>query len=47
MKDQGRKSNLSGEEYLFPYCYAAEAAIDDGFQNVKPIIAEHIGAKSK
>lgn len=45
VEDQGWKCNLGGSEYLFPHCQAAEAAIDEIFSNIKPIIFKNNGKK--
>jgi len=46
-KYHGWKCNLGGVEYIFPHSQAAERAIDDIFQNIKPVIARHGGTKIK
>ena len=45
VKDKGWKCNLGGTEYLFPYYTAAEAAIDEIFSDIKPVVAKRKGVK--
>ena len=45
VEDQGWKCILGDREYLFPHCQAAEAAIDEIFWNIKPIISKNKGKK--
>lgn len=45
VKDQGWKCNLGGQEYLFPNYVAAQAAIDEIFADIKPIVAKNKGKK--
>lgn len=42
---KGWKCNLGGTEYLFPYYTAAEAAIDEIFSDIKPVVAKRKGVK--
>jgi hypothetical protein len=44
---KGWKCNLGGTEYLFPNYTAAEAAIDEIFQDIKPVVAKRKGVKMK
>ncbi len=45
VKDKGWKCNLGGQEYLFPNYTAAEAAIDEIFSDIKPVVAKRKGVK--
>ena len=45
VKDSGWKCNLGGQEYLFPYYTAAQAAIDEIFDDIMPIIKKRQGKK--
>lgn len=47
VKDKGWKCNLGGQEYLFPNYVAAEAAIDEIFSDIKPVVAKRKGVKMK
>lgn len=47
VKDKGWKCNLGGQEYLFPNYTAAEAAIDEIFHDIKPVVAKRKGVKMK
>ena len=40
VKDKGWKCNLGGQEYLFPYYTAAQAAIDEMFSDTKPVVPQ-------
>ena len=44
---QGWKCNLGGQEYLFPNFVAAQTAINEIFQDIKPIIDKNGGKKFK
>lgn len=45
VKDKGWKCNLGGQEYLFPYYTAAQAAIDEIFADIKPVITKNKAKK--
>lgn len=45
VKGKGWKCGLGGQEYLFPNYAAAEAAIDEIFRDIKPIVTKHKGEK--
>lgn len=47
VENKGWKCNLGGQEYLFPYYTAAEAAIDELFHDIKPVISKNKGVKMK
>ena len=47
VKDKGWKCNLGGTEYLFPNYVAAQAAIDEIFADIKPIVTKRKGEKIK
>jgi len=47
VKDKGWKCNLGGTEYLFPYYTAAEAAIDEIYADIKPVVTKNKGTKLK
>ena len=45
VKDKGWKCNLGGQEYLFPHYTAAQAAIDEIYADIKPVITKNKGVK--
>lgn len=47
VKDEGWKCNLGGTEYLFPNYTAAQAAIDEIFDGIKPVIKKNKGVKQE
>lgn len=47
VKGKGWKCNLGGNYYLFPTLEAAHSAIDDCFENLRPILRKHGGIKYK
>ena len=47
VKGKGWKCNLGGTEYLFPYYTAAEAAIDEIFADITPIVTKRKATKLK
>jgi hypothetical protein len=47
VKDEGWKCNLGGTEYLFPNYTAAQAAIDEIYHDIKPVIKKNKGEKLK
>ena len=40
VKDKGWKCNLGGQERLFPYYTAAQAAIDEMISDTKPVVPQ-------
>lgn len=47
VEDQGWKCNLGGQEYIFPNYVAAQKAINEIFQDIKPVIDKNGGKKFK
>ena len=45
VKDKGWKCNLGGQEYLFPYYTAAQAAIDEIYADIKPVVEKRKGVR--